>query len=89
MNQSDLIEIARECGLPIGIRLEGVTKAVPCITVELQQFATLVAAKEREACAVQCQDIYSWRGAVMAGPMCTDTLEACASAIRGRGKEGA
>lgn len=35
-----------------------------------------------EEAARQCEDIYSWRGAYTAGRMYTNTLNACAEAIR-------
>ena len=65
------------------------------------RFATLVAAKEREACAQVCDAERQDFGGVAAGPMTTDAgkrvheamaagAATCAAAIRARGKkEGA
>ena len=67
----------------------------------LARFASLVAAKEREACALVCDAERQGFGGVAAGPMTTDAgkrvheamaagAATCAAAIRARGqKEGA
>ena len=54
MNRDDIIRMAREAGLEqvVSIALDG-TKIVSCPPLpELERFAKLVAAAEREACAV-------------------------------------
>jgi hypothetical protein len=59
MTQDEIIEIAQKCNL-IGMRphLDGI------YTEALTEFAKLVAAKEREACAKVCEDdINSFNGA--------------------------
>ena len=69
----EIIEMAQECGL-VGMRphLDGIYSEA------LVAFAKLVAKKEREACALICDDqalgAY-WEGA-----------DACAAAIRNRGQ---
>ena len=53
MNRDDIIRMARESGLEqvVSIALDG-TKIVSCPPLpELERFANLVAAAEREACA--------------------------------------
>jgi hypothetical protein len=53
MNRDDIIRMARETGLEqvVSIALDG-TKIVSCPPLpELERFANLVAAAEREACA--------------------------------------
>lgn len=66
MERDEVLRLAREAGLP----------GYPD---ELERFAALVAAAEREACAVTCslmqESIGSWRKA---------TPEDCAEAIRAR-----
>ena len=65
---------------------------------ELMAFATLVAAKEREACAQVCDAERQDFGGVAAGPMTTDAgkrvheamaagAATCAAAIRARGQK--
>jgi len=46
----------------------------------------MAVAKEREACAKLCEDIYSWPGAYRAGPLDFSTLKTAGAAIRARGK---
>ena len=48
----DTIDMAREAGLPFGER-----GAIPLWDKELERFAALVRANEREACAKVCDDI--------------------------------
>jgi hypothetical protein len=48
---------------------------------EMVRFGRAVQAKERARAAELCRDIYRWRGAYSAGPMCSRTTETCAKAI--------
>ena len=80
MTQDEIIEMAQECKL-IGMRpfIDGI------YTEALIEFAKLVAAKEREACAKLCDDKHdTWRwddeADSASGP------RDCAAAIRARGK---
>lgn len=62
MNQEDIIHIAREAGLTVGTNISGVilvgsptTPGIAHISIEeMERFAALVAAAEREACASIC-----------------------------------
>jgi len=48
MTKEDIIRMAREAGMPLGIRLVN-SSTEPCVSVELERFAKLVAAAlERE-----------------------------------------
>ena len=68
MNRDDIIRMARESGLTINDR--------PMLGVE--HFANLVAAAEREACALVCDEVdRRW----------INQAEKCAAAIRARGEE--
>ncbi len=55
MNRDDIIRMAREAGLEqtVSIAPDGSSRIVSCPPIEpLERFANLVAAAEREACAV-------------------------------------
>lgn len=64
MNREDIIRMAREAGLTVGTNISGVTlvgsPSTPGIAHididEMQRFAALVAAAEREACAKVCDE---------------------------------
>ena len=60
MTQDEIIELARQAGFLYGVMGPSETRFVTAIghtfTVELEAFAKLVAAKEREACEKECQD---------------------------------
>jgi hypothetical protein len=68
MTRTEVIAIARDVGIC------GMLTDVVCTIDELERFAALVAAREREACAQVCE---SWGGR---------DYEKCAAAIRARGK---
>lgn len=67
MTRTEVIAIARDVGMC------GMLTDVVCTIDELERFAALVAAAEREACAQVCE---SWGGR---------DYEKCATAIRERG----
>jgi hypothetical protein len=73
MTRDDIIRMAREAGL------------WPAVTdsflKELQEFAALVAAAEREACAKLCIEMASWHGDLV-----TAAYDSAADAIRKRGQ---
>ena len=68
MNREDIIKLARECGLP----------SDELYHPNLERFAALVAAAEREACAKVCEDWIAWN--------MDDPGSTAANAIRARGK---
>jgi hypothetical protein len=76
MTQDEIIDMAQECNL-IGMRpfIDGI------YTEALIEFAKLVAAKEREACAKVCESIYT------NGDGAECWLENAASKIRARGEQ--
>ena len=65
MNRDEIIRMAREAGLQ------------PYYQYEFMQFAALVAAAEREACAKVCESLWEIDG--------RDTADEFANAIRARG----
>jgi len=73
MNQ-ELIDMARKAGMA---GFDGVVHAA----FQLEHFAALVAAAEREACAKVCEDLFDprWRSEHNAASQ-------CAEAIRARGE---
>ena len=76
MTHDEIIEMAQECKL-IGMRphLDGIYSEA------LIAFANLVAAKEREACAILCDELsdkHTWEGCY---------ADECAQAIRARGEK--
>ena len=94
MTRDDILRMAREAGMGfkpldddycdvVGIE-RGTVCRVPCVGIEeLERFATLVAAAEREACANECDKTYHQHigdgfGEVRYG------IAACAAAIRAR-----
>ena len=79
MNQEDIIRMAREAGMYQDLNVSW--------SQSIQNFAALVAAAEREACAKVCDelpapDIYSDTDKSMWEVTCTD----CGDAIRARGE---
>jgi len=83
MNSEEIIEMARQ----VGIIFHGLGNTPE----ELEAFAKLVAAKEREACAKVCEqseiliDINVWHGSTKK-EMTQHTALALANAIRARGQ---
>ena len=86
MDREDIIRIAREAGLRVGTNLSGVVLVgspaeigLAHLTIEeLERFAALVAAAEREACAKVCEGM-DHNGVMIAAD--------CAAAIRERGNK--
>jgi hypothetical protein len=78
MNIEDIIAMAREAGFE---ELFDNSSDWVCFTDEIEKFAALVAAAEREACAKVCDDIDTeYEG--------EDVLATwCAAAIRARGEQ--
>ena len=83
MDREEIIRMAREAGLRVGTNLSGVVLVgspaeigLAHLTIEeLDRFATIIAAHEREACAKVC-DGMDHNGVMIAAD--------CAAAIRAR-----
>ena len=84
MNQAEIIAMATEAGL-------NSYRIAPCEAVEVwERFATLVAAKEREACAQVCEDragTVSMFGTAKECAAHNGAIDECAAAIRARGQK--
>ena len=88
LSKDEIISLAREAGFETkvlnSIDGEEVLCFDPLITDMLKDFAALVAAHEREACAKVCDELQKQAELVA---KCFDaTAEECATAIRARGK---
>ena len=90
MTQDEIIEMAKQAGFLYGVMGPSETRFVTAIghtfTVELEAFAKLVAAKEREACAKVCDekhDTWRWDNE----PDSASGPRDCAAAIRARGEQ--
>ena len=75
MNRDDIIKMAREAGLLRGS--DWWTEPHRWGVAEIEHFAALVAAAEREACAKVCESMNKYM----------DDGEECATAIRARGEK--
>ena len=84
MTQDEIIEMARQAGIDVGIWEKLYDDdifgySIGGIHENLEAFAKLVAAKERDACAKVCDELskkHSWEGCY---------ANECAEAIRARG----
>ena len=96
MNREQIIRIAREAGLRVGTNLSGVVLVgspaeigLAHLTIEeLERFAALVAAAEREACA-KVRDglgVHPALNVFNGGPEWYKHGKDCAAAIRARSK---
>jgi F420-dependent methylenetetrahydromethanopterin dehydrogenase len=74
MNLEDIIRMARETGFDVNFDIRAVSVEGVFINKELERFAALVAAAEREACAKICDDEATIEG----------VAQRCADAIRAR-----
>ena len=88
MTQDEIIRMAREAGLEIGVEFIAGHKT------NIERFAALVASHEREACAKVCEEFlepiaYAVNGLGEKSAMYTKTQDAkgCAAAIRARGEK--
>jgi hypothetical protein len=66
LDKDSFLRLAREAGLPVSDKFDGIgyvwcSDEYP-IDEQLQRFATLVAAAEREACAKLCEEQYEYYG---------------------------
>lgn len=83
MNKEDIIRLAREAGLLVIGTADGGNAVYTWpngITDELERFAALVAAAEREACAKVCETLRDEDGYESWGTE-------CAASIRARSKQ--
>jgi len=80
MTRADIIRLAQEAGLTLSSFCRW-----SAYSDDLERFAALVAAAEREACAKACE----WEAAKLEQWPQRDvlTVRACAAAIRARGSE--
>lgn len=74
VSREQIIRMAREAGLRVGPSRDG-PDDVWGVGTNLERFAALVAAAEREACAKVCDDMVLYTG------------YDCAAAIRARGQK--
>ena len=83
MTQDEIIEMARQAGFFINYELTITSPFIEdiCISPMLKEFAKLVAAKEREACAKLCDELDS-----NSYPYVVVFPNKCAEAIRARGE---
>ena len=76
MNKEDITRMAREAGWPDSL-------IAPVIMAKLTEFAALVAAAEREACAKVCEKRAATGECYIEG---SAEADGCAAAIRARGE---
>ena len=96
MTQDEIVKMAREAGLRVGTNLSGVVLVgspaeigLAHLTIEeLERFAALVAAAEREACAKVCDGlgVHPALNVFNGGPEWYKHGKDCAAAIRARSK---
>jgi len=84
MTQDEIMEMARQAGLP-----EAIIEMTP---IAFEVFAKLVATKEREACAKLCEtEMRDWYASqnktAQSKIMLYTAVYDCAAAIRARGQE--
>lgn len=77
MNREDILRMARESDMDIDDEASGWGEIITAEPADLERFANLVAAAEREACANLCEEHWRNNGNAME----------CADAIRARGKK--
>jgi hypothetical protein len=97
MDREEIIRMAREAGLRVGTNLSGVVLVgspaeigLAHLTIEeLERFAALVAAAEREACARVCEGlgVHPALNVFNGGPEWYKHGKDCAAAIRARGEK--
>jgi hypothetical protein len=97
MNHDDIIRMAREAGIPIEIDWAGRPSTLVIKDGgtylrgidDLERFAELVAAKEREECAQVCDDIEDRKREIIANRDALGDIgpRDCALSIRARGRQ--
>ena len=84
MTKDDVTRMAREAGFTIGPATREIYSAPGGFRAELERFAALVAAAEREACAKVLDEMaLDWEKYVTTP---SGTIAACAAALRARGE---
>jgi hypothetical protein len=83
MNRDDIIRMAREAGAATGSPAPNAPEIIFTQCLDIERFANLVAAAEREACAKVCEQMPTHvdRHNAVTQASATD----CAAAIRARG----
>ena len=87
MTQDEIIRMAREAGMDIDDEASGFGAIITAEPLDLERFAALVAAHEREACAKVCDEIerHKWEILTQGGKLEGLSPRDCAAAIRVRG----
>jgi hypothetical protein len=89
MNRDDILRMAREAGFSDASQLE-LNVEWTCVAPEIEHFASLVAAAEREACALileNCVDLSGLRDHPKIQRIIAMTLVELAKGIRARGQD--
>lgn len=81
-----VIEMAREAGFKEHNYMIYATTTNDDCAKELERFAELVRADEREACAKAIEETQQWRGGGWVSTLSPQTKEAIAAAIRAKGQ---
>lgn len=84
MTEQEIMQLARNVGM--AVREVGVSFTVVANGEEMQRFATLVAEREREACANVCENTTQEYEPYTGNPYRLNYT--CAAAIRARGEKG-
>jgi hypothetical protein len=85
MTKDEIIKLARQAGFE---RLGHDDHDYVCYPDEIVAFATLIAEKEREACAILCESLsLEWKDQPQIAQVELATMMDCALAIRNRGQE--
>ena len=79
MTREDILRMAKEAGLEVYAIAEPQQIDWSCLIDDLHEFAALVAAAEREACAKLCEEKETYGDPVQCW------LDDCAASIRARG----
>jgi hypothetical protein len=90
MTQDEIIEMTEQAGFFIDDDLTITSPFIEdiCMSPMLKNFAKLVAAKEREACAKVCEDMtLEWEDQPHIAKVELATMMDCALAIRARGEQ--
>jgi hypothetical protein len=84
MTQDEIIEMARQAGFGLRYEGRGQISSAPTTTEKLESFAKLVAAKEREACALRAEDFLTEPEPDWDGDFWNQAVERVAIEIRAR-----
>ena len=85
MNREDIIRMAKECGAYPAANVDGAL--LFWSESQVERFAALVAAAEREACAKLCEELRDdWLRGLGRYEFMGEGADYCADAIRARGQ---